>query len=321
MKLHPIQFRPILKDKIWGGSKLKALLQKQAVSTQTGESWEISAVEGDVSVVENGSLAGKKLTTLIDEFKEELVGKRVWKKYGRKFPLLFKFIDAGENLSLQLHPDDELAMKRHRSFGKTEMWYIMQADREAGIYAGFIPGTKKEDYLRHLEAGTLQDIMNFISVREGDVFFIKAGLVHAIGKGVLLAEIQQSSDITYRVYDWNRKDKDGKERELHTEWAAEAIDFDFKDYKIKVKPQLNVFQELVKNAYFHTRKLNLEGEVSCHYENSDSFIVIMAVKGNAEIHTDLGNAVVKTGSSLLLPASAGKVVFKSRYAEILEVRA
>jgi len=318
-ELYPLKFRPIIKEKIWGGKKLSSLLNKPTDSDQAGESWEISAVDGDVTIVENGALEGKPLTELIETYQGELVGETIYKRYGNKFPLLFKFIDANQNLSLQLHPHDDLALKRHNSFGKTEMWYIMQADEGAGIYVGFKEGTTKQDYLDYLEKGKLQDIMNFEEVKTGDVYFIKTGLVHAIGEGVVLAEIQQSSDITYRVFDWNRKDADGNERELHTEFALDAIDFEFKDYHVFPKEQTNVFQTLVSNDYFKTQKLNLKGKLAADYSSTDSFVVLMCVEGELEVNDKNSSTDLKKGETLLLPADTEEIELNGDAAQLLEV--
>ena len=207
-----LKFDPILKDKIWGGEKLMNLLHKESERNDIGESWELSDVEGDTSIVSNGLLKGKDLKQLIQEFKSDLVGEKVYHHFGNKFPLLIKFIDAKEALSIQLHPHDDLAMKRHNSFGKTEMWYVMQADEKANLIVGFQKDVTKEEYLHHLKNKTLTSILNIDEVQKGDVYFIPTGRVHAIGAGVLLAEIQQTSDITYRVYDWDRQDDQGNYR-------------------------------------------------------------------------------------------------------------
>src|SRR5699024_8568987 len=251
-ELYPLKFTPIVKSKVWGGEKLKTVLKKNTTFQNTGESWELSAVEKSISVVANGALAGEKLLDLVAHYGRDLVGDKVADRYGDAFPLLFKFIDAKENLSIQLHPDDNLAKKRHNSLGKTEMWYVMQADENAGIYVGFTEGVTRDDYLTHLEKGDLEKLMNFEHVHPGDVFFIKPGLVHSIGKGVLLAEIQQSSDITYRVFDWNRLGQDGTPRELHTQLALDAIDFVSDEAKINYTDTVNTPQVLVRKHYFTT---------------------------------------------------------------------
>lgn len=317
--LYPLKFQPIFKEKIWGGKKLQTLFNKNIDTDNTGESWEISAIPHNISRVSNGNLAGQSLTALIKKYGEELLGQSIFEKYGTNFPLLFKFIDAKENLSLQVHPNDEIAQKRHNSFGKTEMWYIMQADENSGIYVGFKEGVGKKDYLKHLKQGDLQAIMNFENVSAGDVFFIKTGLVHAIGKGVLLAEIQQSSDVTYRVFDWNRTDARGNSRELHTDLALDAIDYDFRDFKVDYDQSPNTWKRLVKTPYFKTRKIEIKGEQSVNYSQNDSFVVIMCVKGQIQTETQSHSETLKAGETLLLPACFNNLNFKTETAEILEV--
>ncbi|MEM1002723.1 MAG: type I phosphomannose isomerase catalytic subunit, partial [Bacteroidota bacterium] len=201
-KTYPIKFHPVLKSKIWGGEKLKSILNKASDANDIGESWEISGVEGDISIVSNGSFEGQALSELLANYGKEILGERLYAQFGDQFPLLIKFIDAKQDLSIQLHPNDELAAKRHNSFGKTEMWYVMQADEGSNLIVGFNQVMDSTTYLNHLEDKTLSQIMNFEQVKTGDTFFIEVGRVHAIGAGVMLAEIQQTSDITYRVYDW-----------------------------------------------------------------------------------------------------------------------
>lgn len=320
-ELYPLRFQPIFKDKIWGGNKLKKILAKDVNSSKTGESWEISAVGQDVSKVVSGALKGASLRALIKDYKEELIGKSVYKKLDGKFPLLFKFIDAKENLSLQLHPNDELAQKRHASLGKTEMWYVIQADPDAGIYVSFEKGTTKKDYLQYLEKDRIQEIMHFEKVKTGDVFFIKPGLVHAIGEGVLLAEIQQSSDITYRIFDWNRNDAEGNSRKLHVDLALRAIDFELGDYKIAYKNKPNVWEKLIENKYFKTQKINLSGNLSVNYSTTDSFVVLMCVGGEVTVKTKFGNEILKLGETILIPACLNKIDLMANRAELLEVTA
>src|SRR5690606_15421199 len=237
---YPLLFHPILMERIWGGNKLKTILNKKAGNGNFGESWEISNVKGNSSVVSNGPLTGRSLEELLSQMPEELLGKKVFEKFGEEFPLLIKFIDARTALSVQLHPNDELARERHNSFGKTEMWYIMQAEEKANINVGFKRSISREEYIDHLEAGKITELLNFEEVQKGDAVFINTGKVHAIGAGVLLAEIQQTSDITYRIYDWDRTDEEGKARELHTELALDAIDFEKKeDYARPYDKQVN----------------------------------------------------------------------------------
>ena len=318
-ELYPLKFTPIVKSKVWGGEKLKTVLKKNTTFQNTGESWELSAVEKSISVVANGALAGENLLDLVAHYGRDLVGDKVADRYGDAFPLLFKFIDAKENLSIQLHPDDNLAKKRHNSLGKTEMWYVMQADENAGIYVGFTEGVTRDDYLTHLEKGDLEKLMNFERVRPGDVFFIKPGLVHSIGKGVLLAEIQQSSDITYRVFDWNRLGQDGQPRELHTQLALDAIDFVSDEAKINYTDTVNTPQVLVRNHYFTTRKIKLKGSLSRHYKNADSFRVVMCVEGRLEIHSPEGELRLTKGETALIPACLQEINLTSTLAELLEI--
>ncbi len=223
--LYPLKFKPILKDKIWGGAKLRDVLGKKA-SDKAGESWEISSVEGDISIVENGFLAGNSLLEVAEVYMGDLVGDSIFDRFGVEFPLLIKFIDAADFLSVQVHPDDAMARERHNSYGKTEMWYIVESD-QGELIAGFNRKLDREQYLRHFNGGSLKEILNHEAVAPGDIYFMPAGRIHAIGPGVLLAEIQQTSDVTYRIYDWDRIDDQGNPRELHTDLALDAIDFSF----------------------------------------------------------------------------------------------
>ncbi|MDD2286153.1 MAG: class I mannose-6-phosphate isomerase, partial [Paludibacter sp.] len=251
--LYPLKFTPILKDKIWGGSTLKKLFNKPSETDKLGESWELSGYNGDISVASNGFLAGKSLGELIENYKGDLVGSQVYDRFGRTFPLLFKLIDANDNLSIQVHPGDEVALERHNSFGKTEMWYVIDAEPEGELIIGFKKDCTKEAYLKALEDGNLGDLLQCVKVAKGDVLFIPAGLVHAIGKGVVLAEIQQTSDITYRIYDYNRLDENGKERDLHTEDVLDVIDFTASsDPKTPYTRSINELATLVSCEYFTT---------------------------------------------------------------------
>lgn len=320
MNLYPLKFKPVYKERIWGGTKLNEVLNKDAEGDLIGESWELSAVEGDVSVIANGQLVGKSLQEIIDTYKEELLGKSVLERFGTQFPILIKFIDARQDLSIQLHPNDELALKRHNSFGKTEMWYIMQADQGSELVVGFNKNVTKQEYVKHLENNTLLDILNYEKVQEGDTFFINTGKIHAIGAGILLAEIQQTSDVTYRVYDFNRKDKEGNTRELHTELAVDAIDYDKKDdFKVKYKNGSNVANEMVSCKYFTTNYLNIKDVYEKDLNKRDSFTIYMCVDGEAEIHVGSGKEGIRKGETLLIPAALNKVEITGKYAKLLEV--
>lgn len=317
--LYPLKFQPILKDKIWGGEKLKTLLHKDSQLPNIGESWEISDVEGDTSIVSNGSLENQSLKHLLSTYKAELLGEKNYEKFGDKFPLLIKFIDAKQDLSIQLHPNDELAAKRHNSFGKTEMWYVMQADKDANLIVDFNREMTPELYLEHLESKTLPEILNFDTVKPGDTYFIEVGRVHAIGAGVLLAEIQQTSDITYRIYDWDRKDDFGNERELHTDLAIDAIGFDMEDnYRVSYERTANHSNAMVSCPYFTTNYLKVHSELQ--KENThDSFIIYICVEGEAEIKTEYHTEVVRKGETILLPAVITDYQIIAEDAILLEV--
>lgn len=317
--LYPLKFRPILKDKIWGGTKLASFLNKDSQLPDVGESWEISDVEGDTSVVSNGRLENQSLKQLLSTYKAELIGEKNYEKFGNKFPLLIKFIDAKQDLSIQLHPNDELAAKRHNSFGKTEMWYVMQADEGSNLIVDFNQKMTPELYLEHLENKTLPEILNFDKVKAGDTYFIEVGRVHAIGAGVLLAEIQQTSDITYRIYDWERTDDQGNERELHTDLAIDAIGFDMDDnFRIDYDKTSNQSNEMVSCPYFTTNYLKVDKEL--HKENThDSFVIYICVDGEAEINAENYSEVIKKGETILVPAVITSYQIVSKNATLLEV--
>ena len=318
--IHPLKFRPILKERLWGGTKLKEVLGKPIVSDITGESWELSTVKGDISVIENGSLAGKSLQELIDSNGEELLGKSVVERFGKEFPILIKFIDAKQDLSIQLHPNDELAKKRHNSFGKTEMWYIMDADPKAELIVGFNKDVTKQEYAESVANDSLLDLLNYEEVKEGDTFFINTGKIHAIGAGVMLAEIQQTSDVTYRVFDFNRKDKEGNLRELHTELAIDAVDYEKKDdFKVSYSSSVNEINTMVDCPYFKTNFIELTKDIEIDTTKRDSFTIFMCVGGEVLISTPEGHAAIKKGETALLPANTNTISLKSKGAKLLEV--
>lgn len=317
---YPIRFVPILQDKIWGGSKLKTILNKHTIRESVGESWEISGVEGNISIVEKGPEKGMKLTELISMYKGELVGKKIYSKFGNEFPLLIKFIDAKTDLSVQLHPNDELARQRHNSFGKTEMWYVMQADEGSKLNIGFKKDLDKREYLDYLEKEKITEVLNFEEVKKGDSFFINTGKVHAIGGGVLLAEIQQTSDITYRIYDWDRIDSEGQHRELHTALALDAIDFRKRDdYQLNYEKEINRSTEIASCEYFTTNFLHVKGEIVKDYSSLDSFLVYMCVEGTALISIGDNSEKIEKGQSLLIPAATSEFKIKAENAELLEI--
>lgn len=319
MELYPLKFIPILKDKIWGGSKLSTVLKKESNSQHLGESWEISDVDNDISIISNGMYAGKSLKWLLEYSSKDILGERNAEVFGTKFPLLIKFIDAKEDLSIQLHPNDELASKRHNSFGKTEMWYVMQADKDANLIVGFNREMNAETYLQHLEQKTLPEILNFESVKSGDTFFIEVGRVHAIGAGVLLAEIQQTSDITYRVYDWDRVDDQGQSRELHNDLAIDAINFNMPDnYKVDYTKIKNQSNKMVSCPYFTTNFIDLNGVLNIQNAH-DSFVIYICVEGEANIIYKNVDYSLKAGETILLPANLKTYQLSAIQAKLLEV--
>ena len=319
--LQILKFTPILKDKIWGGEKLTTLLNKKSDRKDIGESWEISDVEGETSMVANGFFKGKNLKELIVDYKSDLIGKKIYEYFGEKFPLLIKYIDAKEALSIKLHPHDDLARKRHNSFGKTEMWYVMQADKKANLIVGFQKEVTSQEYLHHLENKTLTAILNIDEVQKGDVYFIPTGRVHAIGAGVLLAEIQQTSDITYRIYDWDRPNSDGTFRDLHTKEAIDAIDYSAKEsYKTIYTKMQNASSEIVSCPYFTTNVLPLHGKISVNHEDKDSFVIYMCVEGATTFNYKNQKETLKMGETILIPASIKSFEIIAEYqSELLEV--
>ncbi len=307
-RLYPLKFKPIIKNPIWGGTKLRDVLGKKDTTKNSGESWEISCVEGNISEVSDGFLAGNNLEELIEVYMGDLVGQKVFDKYGKLFPLLIKFIDACDDLSIQVHPNDEVAMQRHKSFGKTEMWYVMQADEGAELIAGFNKEVNKEEYLEHLQNNTLLDIMNSTPVAPGDVFFMPAGRIHAIGKGILLAEIQQTSNITYRVYDYNRTDAQGNSRDLHTEEAVEVIDYNYyPEYNSAYSKKENTPVNLASCPYFTTNLLELSDSIERDMLHFDSFVIYMGIEGESVIkYYDTEEIILQKGETILVPAELGQ---------------
>lgn len=310
MNLYPFLFKPILKNVIWGGDAISPFKGIEPVQEGIGESWEISDVEGNVSVVANGPLENRSLDELIRCCGKALVGKKVLEKFGTTFPLLIKFIDARDNLSVQVHPDDELARKRHHSFGKTEMWYVIQAAPGAALYTGFSRPVDAGEYVKRVEDHTLMEVLRRYEVQPGDVFFLPAGRVHAIGAGCFIAEIQQTSNITYRIYDYNRKDANGNERELHTELAKEAIDYTYlPDYRTHYREEKNRPVELVSYPYFTTDLLQLDRPLNRDFSTLDSFVAYICMQGSLLLTDNRGNRLeVRQGQTVLIPADTDSVV-------------
>jgi mannose-6-phosphate isomerase len=316
--LYPLKFKPILQEKVWGGDKLSTYFNKKG-NGSIGESWELSGVEGFVSIVDNGVLKGNDLNHLIDTFGARLMGEKVIESYGITFPLLFKFIDAREDLSVQLHPDDVLAKERHDSFGKTEMWYILDAKKDARLLLGFNMDMDEEKYLRYLSEKRIPEILHSEPVINGDSFFIAPGTVHAIGAGVMLAEIQQTSDITYRIYDWDRMGLDGKERELHTDLALKAINFKGAEARLNYDRIDNKPNLICRSPYFETNRLQLSEHYQRDLSEIDSFVVYMCVEGQASIQFGEDSVPVEKGETFLIPAVVDSLDINTHSATFLEV--
>ncbi|TRX36585.1 mannose-6-phosphate isomerase [Flavobacterium sp. ZT3R18] len=317
MKFYPLQFDPILKERIWGGEKLNTVLNKPITSKTTGESWELSTVEGEVSCIANGILKGQSLTQVIDEYPIEILGAAVYDRFGKQFPLLLKYLDAREDLSIQVHPNDELAKKRHNSFGKTEMWYIMQADDDAKIIVGFKEKSNAENFSENLKSNTLLTILDDVSVKAGDVFFLETGTVHAIGAGLVVAEIQQTSDITYRLYDFDRVDSQGNTRELHVDLALEAINYNKVDTYKSYDSVFNQSNRIVDCPYFTTNFIPLNGEITVN-KTDKTFTVYMCVDGAFEIEFDNVKFQYKKGDTVLVPATMNAFGLNGK-ASVLEI--
>lgn len=311
--LYPLTFKPIFKEIIWGGTDILPYKGRSSDLRKIGESWELSHVEQNFSIVDNGRLKGETIDGLIKEYGAQLLGTKVFQQSGSTFPLLIKFIDARDNLSIQVHPDDNLAGKRHNSLGKTEMWYVVKAAPDAVLYSGFSQQIDADEYVRRVENNSITDVLKSYHVRQGDVFFLPAGRVHAIGSGCFIAEIQQTSNITYRIYDYNRRDAKGNERELHTELAKDAIDYTlYPDYKTPYTPLENEAVELVKCNYFTTNLLKINKTKQRDYATLDSFVVYICMKGKAVIKDNNKNELpVRQGQTVLIPADTQNITIET----------
>lgn len=303
------KFNPLLKQTIWGGGKIAAFKHIESNQDCVGESWEISGVPGSESVVANGEYKGRTLNEVLAEMRERLVGEENYRRFGDRFPLLIKFIDARQDLSIQVHPDDETAHRQGKPMGKTEMWYVMDSDEGASLKVGLRKRITPEEYARMVEDDTICDALDSYKVKSGDCFFIPAGRIHAICSGSFLAEIQQTSDVTYRIYDYKRKDKDGNYRQLHTAEAAEAIDYTVLDnYRTDYRPVKNEAVQLVSCPLFTTAVYDLTEAMTLDYSELDSFVILIGVRGEGEILTVSGEKYpFREGESVLLPATTDTV--------------
>ncbi|MFH0864890.1 MAG: type I phosphomannose isomerase catalytic subunit [Bacteroidota bacterium] len=320
--LYPLKFKPIFKDKVWGGDKVKKLFNKDfSPLPNCGECWELSGVENNLSVVSNGFLEGNNIKELIEVYMTDLVGEKVYGKFGLKFPILVKIIDSCEWLSIQVHPDDMLAQKRYGENGKSEMWYVLDADKDAELISGFSREVNKETCHDFFLNKKLTEILNYEKVKAGDVFYIPSGRIHALGPGVCLAEIQQTSDITYRIYDWDRIDAGGVSRKLHVEEAIDAIDYTFrKNYRTRYSLDPDKPSNLVKSPYFTSNLLSPDKTLSRDYFGLDSFVIMMCVEGTVTLQYNEGQEKIIAGQTLMIPADMNEISLQpGEKAKLLEV--
>ena len=319
--MKPLKFNALFKSTLWGGDKIIPFKNLDIQQENVGESWEISGVKDNETIVADGPYAGKKLNELVEELKGKLVGEDNYQRFGNEFPLLIKFIDARQDLSIQVHPTDEIAKMQGKERGKTEMWYLMDSDKDATLLCGLKKKITPEEYAQMVENDTIVDAIDRYEVKEGDCFFLPAGRIHAIGTGCFLAEIQQTSDVTYRIYDFKRKDKNGNYRQLHTKEAAECINYNVEsNYRTEYTPVKNQGVSLVQCPYFNTAVYDLNEPMTIDYSELDSFVILIGVKGNATITDNEGNTfTLQAGESVLVPATTetlkvdGKIKFLETY--------
>ena len=303
-----IKFEPLLKQTLWGGSKIIPFKHLDAQLENVGESWEISGVSGNETIVANGQYKGMSLNQLVRELKGSLVGEENFLRFGDEFPLLIKFIDACQDLSIQVHPTDEIAHRQGKSRGKTEMWYTLESAPGAQLYNGLKQQITPAQYKEMVADDTITDALARYEVKEGDVFFIPAGRIHAIGAGCFVAEIQQTSDVTYRIYDFKRKDKNGNYRELHTQLASESIDYTVLDnYRTDYEPVKNEGTQVVTCPYFTTAVYDLDEPMTLDYSELDSFVILIAVKGGGQLISEGEEMSFQMGDTVLLPATTKEV--------------
>jgi mannose-6-phosphate isomerase len=323
MVLYPLKFRQIYKERVWGGNKLSTVLRRTKKGKKViGESWELSSVSGDLSIVANGFLKGNNIQELIETYMGDIVGDKVYETFGIELPLLFKLIDSAERLSVQVHPDDEVALKRHQAYGKTEMWYVIDAAENSLIYVGFNRDLDKEEFRRRVRDGNLTEVMNVEKAKKGDVFFLPAGRIHAIGEGLLIAEIQQTSDVTYRIDDWGRENNPATVREMHVELAEDVIDYKCREsYKTQYIAEENSATGLVNCKYFTANLLSFSEKTARHYADLDSFVVYVCLEGKAKLVCDVAvKETISTGETVLIPAIFNSVsIIPESDVKLLEV--
>ncbi|MDR2652400.1 MAG: class I mannose-6-phosphate isomerase [Prevotellaceae bacterium] len=318
--LYPLKFHPIYKTYVWGGEKL-AELKKNKNIKQISESWELSAVSGNISVVANGFLAGNNLQELIEIYMGDLVGESVYEKYGIEFPLLLKFIDAAQPLSVQVHPNDEIALKRHNAYGKEEMWYIIEAENDSEICLGFNKNISQEILQKSLQDRNLLDFLNFEKAKNGDVFEVPSGRIHAIGKNILLAEVQNTSDITYRIYDWGREYDAKTARQMHVDLALDVIDYNsHKTYKTEYDIVKNDSSDICRNNHFSVKIIDFDNTIIRSYVALDSFVAYMCVDGDMILECNGASETLQKGETALIPAEIDEVkLIPNKHTRLLEI--
>ncbi|MDR2384237.1 MAG: class I mannose-6-phosphate isomerase [Tannerella sp.] len=321
--LYPLKFKPIYKERVWGGNKLSTVFGRvKKTGKVIGESWELSSMSDNLSVVTNGFLKGNNIQELIETYLGDIVGDKVYETFGIELPLLFKLIDSAERLSVQVHPDDEVALKRHNAYGKTEMWYVVDASESSQIYAGFNKDLDKDEFRTRIHDVSLEEVLNVEQPEKGDVFFLPAGRIHAIGEGLLIAEIQQTSDITYRIYDWGRENNPLTARDMHVQLAEDVIDYKHREsYKNQYVTEENSATELVNCKYFTTNLLSFSKETARHYADLDSFVVYMCTEGKAKlVCDDMAAETISAGETVLIPAIFNSVsIIPDTNVKLLEV--
>ena len=304
--LYPFKFSPIYKTRAWGGNTIyNNFLEDAPSDSNIGEAWLLSGLEDDMTEVSNGFLEENAINELTEVYMGEIVGDKVYDKFGHEFPVLVKLIDAKERLSVQVHPNNELAASRHSAYGKSELWYVIDSSEDGVLYIGFKKGVTKDKYLAALESGNIEELLNRVKVTKGDIYYIPAGTVHSIGAGVMIAEIQQTSDITYRIFDWNRKSSEGEPRSLHTELALGAINFDFTEVKnLRIdNPTANTATPIDTNDYFKTSIMDIDGVMDLDYGSRDSFTILLCLEGSGEIEYDTDALdTINKGELILIPS-------------------
>lgn len=306
MYLYPFLFQPNLHPVVWGGHQLRPYKGLEPNEEPIGESWEVSAVPSSTSIISNGSFQGRDLTSVIAEFPEEILGHAVNEKYHGQLPLLVKFIDAERDLSIQVHPNDEMAWREHKKMGKSEMWFIIKAAPGSHLYAGFKQQITSDEYFRRIADGTITEVLADHTVKTGDVFYLPAGRVHAICGGIMLAEVQQSSDVTYRIYDYNRPGMDGKPRELHTDLAAQALDYHVEqNYRTEYVETDNRAIQIIDSPYFDVRVMEIQTPFHRNLLKYDSFVISMCIEGDCKLvmRTNGSEILLKAGHTTLIPAA------------------